>query len=337
MVRVLTDDTSQGKPRKWGVRKEQSRQYAKRVYKLADIYYSDVMRKHAGRVWGCGDSLEFKQNKNGQKILIGARFCHDRLCALCQWRRMLKMSYQMTKTIEQSLIDYPNSRFLFLTLTVKNCTGDELHDTVKALNTGLAGMMRRKKVKQDIIGYVKAVEVTVNNDRETFHPHIHVLLQVSSSYFKKQGHYLKHDEWMKLWRRAMKLGYDPSVRISPVKARNGKDSVHASIAELAKYQTKATQFLSLEEDKDLKIIDILRTQLDHTRMLAYTGHLKEIYSKLFKQENEDTEDLVKVDGSWENIDPEAMDIVAVWDEHFHNYVIEETNEPITVGKNQGYK
>lgn len=337
MVKVLTDDTAQGKPRKWGVRKAQSRAYSRRLYKLADLYYSEIMRRHAGRVWGCGDTLEFKQTPEGRKVLIGAQFCHDRLCALCQWRRMLKMSYQMTKTIEQALYEFPNSRFLFLTLTVKNCEGSELHDTVKAINKGILSMMRRKAVKQDIIGYVKAIEVTVNDDRKTYHPHAHILVQVTSSYFKTRGHYLSHDDWMNFWKKAIKADYDPSVRVSVVKGRGGKDSVHASIAEIAKYQTKSTQYLSLAEDRDLKIIDTLRTQLDHTRMLAYAGHLKELYKKLFKEESTETEDLVKVDGSWENVDPNALDIVAVWDKHVQNYVIEETNEDVKFGKNQGYK
>lgn len=247
------------------------------------------------------------------------------------------MSYQLTKTIEKSLQDYPSSRFLFLTLTIKNCEGDELKDYVRQLNKAILGLVRRKVVARDLIGYVKAIEVTVNDDRETYHPHAHLLLQMSSSYFKKQGHYLKQEKWRELWQKAMKLDYDPSVSISVVKPRGQKDSMHASVSELAKYQTKSTQYLSLEEDKDLKIIDTLRTQLKGSRMLSYSGHLKDVYHSLFKEESEETENLVKVDDSLKNVDPKAKEVVAVWNEHFKNYVIDETNEYFRYGDNGGYK
>lgn len=331
MARVLQDYTKQGKPRKWGVRKAQSRKYAQRLYKLSDVYQSPTLKKLAGRVWACGDILEFGQSPNGNRVLLRAQFCRDRFCGLCQWRRMLKMSYQTTKTIQQALIERPTSRFIFLTLTIRNCEGDQLKEFVNQLNKAIAKLFRYKRVKKNVIGWIKALEVTVNREDGTYHPHAHVLLQVSTNYFKNKGEYVTHAEWQALWAKAMQINYEPMVSVEAVKARNGKDSINASVSELAKYQTKATQYLSLDVDDDLKIIDTLRTQLRGNRMLSYSGMLKDIHNKLFKQEDEASEDLIRVAGD-EQVDPKAGLVIAQFNSHFQNYVITETGKPLNYGR-----
>lgn len=332
MAKVLQDYTKQGKPRKWGVRKAQSRQYATRLYTIANRDGNPTMKKKAGRVWACGDILEFGRSlDDGGKVLLHAYFCHDRFCALCQWRRMLKMSYQTTKTIEQALIERPTSRVIFLTLTIKNCKGTALKQTVSALNKAARKLLMYKRVKKNVIGWVKSIEVTVNRDDDTYHPHIHILLQLASTYFKNKGEYLTHKDWQALWSKAMKVDYEPMVSVEAVKARNGKDSINASVSELAKYQTKATQYLSLDVDQDVKIIDTLRTQLRGNRMLAYGGMLKDIHNKLFEQEDEATEDLVGVTGN-EHVDPKAGAIIAQWNAKYQNYVIVETGKELPIGR-----
>lgn len=331
MARVLQDYTNQGKPRKWGVRKSQSQKYAQRLYKLSDIYDSPMLKKSAGRVWSCGDILEFGQSTSGKKILLHAQFCHDRFCALCQWRRMLKMSYQTTKTIQEAFLERPTSRFIFLTLTVKNCKGTDLKKTVSALNQAVRKLLMYKQVKKNVIGWVKSIEVTVNRDDDTYHPHIHVLLQLASTYFKNKGEYMTHKDWQILWAKALQVSYEPMVSVEAVKSRNGKDSINASVSEIAKYQTKATQYLSLDVDQDLKIIDTLRTQLRGNRMISYGGLLKDIHNKLFKQEDENTEDLVTITGN-EELDEDAGTIIAQWNSHFQNYVIAETGNSLSVGR-----
>ncbi len=331
MSKVLQDYTKQGKPRKWGVRKSQSRKYANRLYTLSDVYDSPTLKKAAGRVWSCGDILEFGKSLNGRKVLIHAQFCHDRFCALCQWRRMLKMSYQTTKTIQQALLGCPTSRFIFLTLTVKNCKGTELKQTVSTLNQAARKLLMYKQVKKNVIGWVKSIEVTVNRDDDTYHPHIHILLQLASTYFKNKGEYMTHKDWQILWAKALKVSYGPMVSFDAVKSRNRKDSINASVSEIAKYQTKATQYLSLDVDQDVKIIDTLRTQLRGNRMISYGGLLKDVHNKLFKHEDENTEDLVSISGN-EELDEKAGTIIAQWNSHFQNYVITETGNSLSIGR-----
>ncbi|MFT8956028.1 protein rep [Liquorilactobacillus satsumensis] len=333
MSKVLQDFTHQGKPRKWGVRKAQSRAYASRLYDLANVYGSPTIKKFAGRVWSCGDKLLFGKTHNGENILIGAQFCHDRFCALCQWRRMLKMSYQMTKTIQQALVENPSGRFLFITLTVKNCEGNDLKSTVGEINRAIRKLFMRKDIKKNLLGYVKAIEVTVNSDKETYHPHAHILVMVKSTYFKNSDNYLTHKQWQEMWQRAMKVDYEPMISVEAIKNRGNKDSLNASVSEVAKYQTKATQYLSADRDADLRVIDTLRTQLSGNRMLSYNGVLKTIHNRLFKREDEQTEDLVMITGN-EHLDVTAGMIVAEWNTHFQNYVITETGKELSIGRKE---
>ena len=79
-----------------------------------------------------------------------------------------------------------NYDFLFLTLTVPNCTGYDLPETIDNLQYGFRRLLQMKKFKNAVKGYFKALEVTINKKRfctAMYHPHYHVILAVDKSYF----------------------------------------------------------------------------------------------------------------------------------------------------------
>lgn len=327
MLHVLHDylHSHDDKERMWWSYKRASLGLADRLLMLAEQSQSELLEQHALRVQGCGNVLKFKRDVDGHHlVLYQAYFCKDRLCAMCQWRRMLKVTYQMRKTIEQSLIRYPSSRFLFLTLTVKDVKGEDLRSTLKTLNSAFTRMVKWRTVKTDLIGFVRSAEVTVNRETMMYHPHLHVLLQVRSSYFKG-GHYLKHADWQALWRMALRIDYDPMVNIQVIKPsarRHDGDSILNATAEVGKYQVKPAMYLSEDSEVDMVIIDTLRTQLRGLRMVTYGLALKDINAELFK--NDDATDaqsnLVKV-GKDPQVNATADEVTAVWNSHIKNYVI----------------
>ena len=65
-----------------------------------------------------------------------AEFCRHRLCPTCNWRKSLKLFSQMKEVSARLLQDFPGARYLFLTLTVKNCSGAELAQTIDKMNFG---------------------------------------------------------------------------------------------------------------------------------------------------------------------------------------------------------
>lgn len=321
MAKILHDyfSSSTDRKRPWAKHKRDSLKYANRVYDIlsAECPYE---LKRAYNIYSCGDHLEFKESGD-TLVLYKAYFCKDRFCALCQWRRMLKNTYQMTKTIERSIEKHPSSRFLFLTLTVKNVKSDEIRASLQSMNRAFAKMTKWARVKQNLIGFIRSAEVTVNRKHETYHPHLHVILQVKSSYFKNKSSYIKQTEWQALWRKAMNLSYDPQVSISIVKPKDEtKTSEASAVAEVAKYTVKPADYLSNNQEQDKRIIKALRREMYNMRMVSYGLELRSIHQELFKNDDENG-DLVNVGDT--TAGATAKTVVAEWSSKFKNYVIVE--------------
>lgn len=150
--------------------------------------------------------------------------------------------------------DYPTSRFLLLTLTVKNCQSGELKATLTHLNQSFARLTRRKQWPAQ--GWVKSIEITRGSDGSA-HPHIHCLMMVPGRYFGPE--YLSHAKWVEIWKKSANLDYDPVVNIKSIKVRDyapnsnhlssppsaypGGKSVLGAIVETLKYTVKPQDML----------------------------------------------------------------------------------------------
>ena len=204
---ILVDKNSRGKDRNWRGRKILS-------LKLADIFkelqYKDSLIE---RVATCGDTLRFIRREDGSLKLYQAYFCKNKLCPMCNWRRSMKYSYQTSRIVDEAIKQEPKARFLFLTLTVKNVEGEALNSTISQLTKSFDRLFRRAKVKKNLLGYLRSVEVTHNEDDNSYHPHIHVLMMVKSSYFKGKENYITQKEWGDMWSQSLKVDYTPMIDI----------------------------------------------------------------------------------------------------------------------------
>lgn len=156
--------------------------------------YKRLGLKKAYRVEECGTLLSFKKIEEDLKKLFKANFCKDRLCPMCSWRRSMKVFGQVSKVMDRALED-KEYRFLFLTLTVKNCTGEELSKLIDKMFKSLELLFKRKEVRNIVIGYFRGLEVTHNLDKnskdyDTYHPHFHIILMVNKSYFTQSVQYI---------------------------------------------------------------------------------------------------------------------------------------------------
>lgn len=319
MSQILKDKTRSGKIRPWK---------SKKIDNLTYSEYLEVLRfRKAGKVKECGNVLNFVKRKDGSLRLYQTWFCKSRLCPLCSWRRAMKNSNQLKRILKEAHNEYPKGRFLFLTLTERNSDANNLKSSIRKMGRSFYKLFQYKKVKKNLLGYVRSTEITVNREEETYHPHMHVLLFVSSNYFRNSNQYITQDEWTKFWKKALKIDYTPVVNIETIKPKynkKNKSDLLSSADEAAKYQVKSSDYISSDKtseniDKDIKITEVLEQSLDHTRAISYGKLFKVIRKKL---QLEDEDDLVDTNDENEedSLDKDSL-VVAKWNYQKRNYYI----------------
>ena len=309
---VLVDKTKSGKVRPW------------REKKLANIEYWELLHilefKKADRVKECAEVLEYKADKEtGEINLANVWFCKSRLCPMCNWRRTMKHGIQTQKVVAEVIRRKPKARWLFLTLTVRNVyDGEELNKSLSEMSKGFNRMMKYVKVAKNLIGFMRATEVTVNKIDNSYNQHMHVLLCVEPSYFNSSENYITQKEWTAFWKRAMKLDYDPVVDVRAIRPKNKyKSDIKSAIDETAKYPVKHTDFTTDDENKNLQIVSDLEEGLRRKRLISYGGLLKEVHKELNLDDAEDG-DLVHTDDE-DKASQDGYSIVAVWNWERQNY------------------
>lgn len=256
---------------------------------VSDHYKGSRYHGYSQRVEICADLLQFKLVPDSfegvyRLKLSGARFCRVRTCPVCQWRRSLMWKAKACKVLPKIVQDYPTHRWLFLTLTLKNCDISDLRKTIDLMHQSFKRMTKLKDWK--IEGWIKSTEVTRGRDGSA-HPHFHCLLMVPASYFKGKN-YISQQKWSQLWQQCLRIDYQPIVHVKAVAKHNDPISL---IPEILKYQVKESDLV-----KDREWFLELTRQLHKTRAVAVGGILKTYLRDL---ENE-PDDLI---GEGDEVDP----------------------------------
>ena len=190
--------------------------------------------------------------------------------------------------------EYPTARFLFLTLTVRNCEISDLRSQLAWMNKSWQRLAERKQFPA--LGYLKSTEVTRSVDG-TAHPHFHAILMVNSSYFSHG--YIPQAKWTELWKESLRVDYTPILDVKAVKPSKGSSEEHLSdqlakaLCETLKYSVKPDDLVA-----DREWLLELTTQLHKTRAVALGGVFKNFLS------DDDPEDLIHID---ENSDEPISD------------------------------
>jgi plasmid rolling circle replication initiator protein Rep len=279
----LSDISPADKP--WDVKRAQSDEIAK-------IYESIGYERYSERISECSQWLNYalKASNDGElKLkLREARFCRVRHCLVCQWRRQQMWRARFFKALPDVQAKYPTGRWIFVTLTVKNCELADLRSTLTWMNAAWQRLIQRKIFPA--LGFIKSVEVTRRADG-TAHPHFHCLMLVPAGYFSKG--YIPHDKWRELWQLCLKTDYLPIVNVKVVKAtkptlNDALDPSNAGMAqavcETLKYATKPADLFA-----DPEWLGELTKQMQKTRAISIGGCLKEFFSE------DDPEDLINAD------------------------------------------
>ncbi len=194
------------------------------------------------------------------------------MCAMCNWRKSISVKQVMSQ-VATHLVESEKSKFLFLTLTIKNCEIHELRVCLTSINQAFAKMLsRNKRIKNAVKGYFKAIEVTYNDRTNTFHPHIHAILSVGNRYFKESD-YVKHSEWLEAWREAYG-DYDiTQVNVKRMKMGNEFERFNA-VSEAVKYSLKPSLFTMKDKTRRIKVLRELKEQWRDIRLFSTGGNIK---------------------------------------------------------------
>ena len=256
---------------------------------VANLYRGNIaFDSYAQRMDFCAQILDFKlvPDLDLGKLLLklsAAHFCRVPQCPVCQSRRSLMWKARALRALPLVVKDYPNHRWLFLTLTQKNCLVNELRETIQGMNNSFARLTKLKQWAAE--GWIKSLEITRGKDGST-HPHFHCLLMVPSSYFNRD--YLSYNQWVGLWQRSARLDYKPQVHVRAV----AKDRDPAIlIPEILKYSVKESDLYKSKE-----FLLGITEQLYKVRRVAVGGILRSYMKKL----EEEPEDLIGQDEENEN-------------------------------------
>ena len=251
--------------------------------------YQYFNKRKAIDMTDCGQRLQFGlyehiQTKEQKKHLEEMYTCKDRFCSFCNWRRARKLgiqSYEVLKAIESE----NKVRYIFATFTVRNCHITDLSKTIKLMQDSFARMSKTKRFKNSILGFMRALEYPPQKDNnEYIHPHFHCLFVVPGQYFDTSRNlYIKQEEFIVMWRKALRVDYSPSVDIRIIKAKGEADPIAKAVAETVKYPLKAVDL----KDMPVKLFEELVQQMKRKRALAFGGIVKEYRKKLILDDVED--------------------------------------------------
>lgn len=257
------------------------------------LAFSAFDKNKSERLASCSTFLQFKLYADGSKKLASMNSCHVRLCPICSWRRSLKV-YSNIRQVTEYLTAKEQRRYVLVTLTVPNCSSEELSGVLDGMFKGFNRFNQLKSIKTAFTGFYRALEITRNcnplsKSYGTYHPHFHCLFSVKKSYFTSR-YYLSKDKISELWQQSYRSDEELIVDVRKVRGDLAK-----SCAEVAKYSVKSSDII-VPEDLMLTsdIAQTLDRALERRRLISYGGELSKV-RKLLQLEDEENGDLAHIE------------------------------------------
>lgn len=192
---------------------------------LADFFIAKDLNNKAERVKACGNILTFKHYRDiNVTKLDNASLCRERLCLNCNQVNSREKALFLLKATEDM------SNLKHITLSVKNCKGAYLRSNINNMKKALKYFLRSQHIKN----YYQSYEITHNHKDNTYHPHIHLL--VNDDNFT-----LKARELNNKWAEAFNRFAGTNYKWLSCKIRKVEDK-KAGCFELSKYVTKPQDF-----------------------------------------------------------------------------------------------
>ena len=247
--------------------------------KATGQYLGKMLRQAQSAIYGdevvrCSTELSLQKatSPNGERWRVRPfSTCKRRWCPVCEWKKSRERLLYALSNWSKLVPDPDAVRVRFLTLTVKNCTPEEVADTVGHVLQSFRKLLHHKtQITKNWLGYIRTLELTHNPETGMMHPHMHIIFLTP-----KNDPRAETSEWVQAWRKAAKLGYDPVCDIRAVK------SLEKGLAEVLKYTTKPAKIAN-----DAVTLALAIAALKGRRLQQAGGCLKGIFEPV---ENEPLE------------------------------------------------
>jgi plasmid rolling circle replication initiator protein Rep len=234
--------------------------------------------EYAGSVARCATELNLYQYPDSDTLKVRPwQTCKKRWCPVCSWVKSQKRWLLASERIP-GLIDQVGEplRWRLLTLTVRNCSGDDLRTLTREMLKAFRRMTQHDS--WDALGWIRALEVTHNPDAATFHPHIHCLMAGPA-----MNPRIEQADWVAKWQKAMKLPYPPVVDVRAVNKRPGAGKFSDALGglqEVAKYTLKPANL------KEASAVDLVAAieGLSGLRLSEGGGFLRGVFAEKSDEE-----------------------------------------------------
>lgn len=185
--------------------------------------------------------------------------CKDKFCNLCSWQEAKQNKYRIAKILQYCAYKV-KKKLLFIRLSRKNCSADDVAAEVNLLNKAFNRFIGNRQIQKYYCGHVKKLEVTYNPDSKTYNPHIHLLLVTEKD--------MKPLDWLSIWRKVCK-----DNTISHVNNRYRINIAGNKVFKLANYLTKPPL---KDYDKTMQeAFNALHTALQGKQLLSCGGICRE--------------------------------------------------------------
>lgn len=245
------------------------RKNKKSLYKMA---LTTNQIEKATRVLNCTNFLTYEYINNEFIRLKRVNLCRERLCLNCQLAKSRELIKQLFWSVPRLEISQDET-IQFVTLTTKNCRGEELKETIQKMIKKQVAFFRHYKIKD----FFRSIEITYNENNGTYHPHLHLIALINKKsgfpFFEKEkgeeGANRIKKEWYKWLGIENEFGYNMATTYE---IKNTK-----AIFEVCKYCSKVED---LEKQEVLKTLD---REIKSLRLKTPSGQFKTLAQEYKKE------------------------------------------------------
>ena len=247
--------------------KKQDRMEENKAKKIKNMKFLNIIKGKVGDtmleiIENCSKFMMFYADESKEKLkLMKSNSCKNRFCPMCSWRKAKKDALKNSIMMKKLIADNQYG-FLFLTLTAPSVTGEELENEIKSYAAAFNRFVLFKEFQKINLGYIRKLEITYNSEKNTYHPHYHLILCVNKSYFKSRD-YIKQKKWLEMWKIAKR-----DMTITQVDVRKADKN---SFLEIAKYAAKDSDYLLNQN-----VFDVFYKSLKGKKILTYNRIFKDL-------------------------------------------------------------